>query len=331
MSKKSRILKKTQAQLLTGSRPVLRAKGPSDVLAMIPYLVGFTPTDSIVVLALEGPRRRFGPCLRIDLASHRDAAAQADYLAALVAHHLFESLIVVAYSEDHGRAAAVVEPLLAKLNAAGVSIVEVLRADGRQWWSYLCADAGCCDQAGHLYDCDSSPLAATAVVAGMGKAASREELRACFAPGDERLRAQVAATCDVLDANSQRPSITGLVGAALEAQETLTVEALAALAVGVQSIVNRDVVWSGMERSNAAQHLHVWAQVTRAAPDSLLPPVGSLAGFAAWLSGSGVLASHAVERVQAVDPTYSMNLLLLRCLELTVNPREWERSRTPPL
>lgn len=330
MSKKSRINKKAQTELRTGPRPVVRAKGPADVLAMIPYLVGFTPTDSMVVLALEGPRKRFGPCIRIDLACQQDAAAQADYLASVVAHHRFDPLIVVAYSEDLPRAAAVVEPLVAKLGDAGVSIIELLRTDGQRWWSYQCTDADCCDPAGNPYDCDSSLLAATAVLAGMSRATSREELRACFAPYDEALRHTVATVCAGLEATEERSAIDRLVDVALETEGPLPLELLAALAIGVQPIVDRDVAWSVMNRRNAAQHLQIWAQVTRAAPDELLPPVGSLAGFAAWLSGSGVLASHAAERVEAVDPTYSMNRLLLRCLELTVNPREWERSRGGP-
>ena len=42
------------------------------------------------------------------------------------------------------------------------------------------------------------------------------------------------------------------------------------------------------------------------APDDLVAPIGSLTAFAAWLTGRGVLASHAVERVLELSPGYSM-------------------------
>ncbi|MBA3266042.1 MAG: DUF4192 domain-containing protein [Nocardioidaceae bacterium] len=329
MSKKSRIIKQARAELGAGSLPVVRAKGPADVLAMIPYLVGFVPTNSIVVIALEGPRKHFGPCIRMDLAGRDGAGTQADYLASVIAHHGFDPVIVVAFSQHRDRARAVIEQLESRLLEAGVEILELLRADGERWWSYQCTDGSCCDASGTPYDADSSALAATAVLAGMAKAAGRDDLRACFEPGSASLRAQVADSCSVLEA-SDLPDIGQVLNGALATSGPLSPEQLAALAVGAQPIASRDVAWSMMSRRNAASHLDVWAQVTRAAPDRLLPAVGSLAGFAAWLSGSGVLASHAAERVERVDPTYSMNRLLIRCLEMTVDPRDWEDFRGGP-
>ncbi len=327
MPRKSRIAKSSRADRAPGNLLVARAKGPADVLAMIPYLVGFPPLESIVVIALEGARRRFGPCMRMDLLDPGAAAAQADYLASVIAHHRFDPVIVVVFSEDHDKAAALAGQLERRLVAADVTILELLRADGRRWWSYQCADSACCDPSGSPYDADSSALAATAVLAGMSKAASRDDLRACFEPSDPALRAHVADRCAELEAEPELPDIGQLIEAAFDGCGPLTAEQVAALAVSVQSIGTRDSAWSTMNRRNAARHLDLWAQVTRAAPDRLVPAVGSLAGFAAWLSGSGVLAAHATERVARVDPAYSMNRLLIRCLEMTIDPRDWEDYR----
>ena len=51
--------------------PRLSLREPTDVLAAIPYLIGFHPTDCVVVLALHGRRMAFaapitGACLSID-------------------------------------------------------------------------------------------------------------------------------------------------------------------------------------------------------------------------------------------------------------------------
>ena len=55
---------------------VTKVTGPGDIVVIVPYLLGFDPTDSLVVIGLEGPRLRFGPCFRLDLAkSQRDIVA----------------------------------------------------------------------------------------------------------------------------------------------------------------------------------------------------------------------------------------------------------------
>lgn len=65
--------------------PVAKLTSPADIVAMIPYVLGFVPGQSLVLVALEGARRRFGPVLRMDLAeTSREMAEQVDYLIALV-------------------------------------------------------------------------------------------------------------------------------------------------------------------------------------------------------------------------------------------------------
>jgi len=62
----------------------------------------------------------------------------------------------------------------------------------------------------------------------------------------------------------------------------------------------------------------------RCVPDDLLAPAGSLTAFAAWLQGSGVLSSHACDRVLAVYPRYSMAQLIAEVLQSGVNPCRWD-------
>jgi hypothetical protein len=103
---------------------------------------------------------------------------------------------------------------------------------------------------------------------------------------------------------------------------------VADLMLAVQDIRSRDQVWSAMTRADAPDHFELWRQAMQCAPDELMAPVGGLAAFAAWLSGRGVLASHAAERVLAVQPNYSMAQLILGLCEQSVNPSVW--SGFPP-
>lgn len=322
MSKKSRILRAARNELSADARPVTRLSGPGDAVAMIPYLLGFTPTESLVVIALQGPRRRFGPCFRIDLSSDTEAiSAQADYVRALVRHHRFNPVMVFAFSSRAEPADAALSAVQARLSAAGVGVLDAIRADGTRWWSATCRDPLCCSPDGTPYDVETSRVAAEAVLAGMQRAPDRESLRAQFLPLDSE---RVAAVSEAASKLQRGIDPVPLISVALDAPHDLPVDRVAQLAMAVQRVVDRDAAWSMMTRANASRHLELWRAVMQSVPDALLPPVGALTAFAAWLSGRGVLASHAAERVLEVDSNYSMARLVIDALQASLNPSTWD-------
>ncbi len=311
--------------------PVTRVKDPADVVTIVPYLLGFDPEESLVLVALEGPRQRFGPCARLDLVDERDHEGavqhQVGYVCDLIAHHGFDPVVLVAYSTRVEVADAVVTGLLAALASQGVTVVEALRADGSRWWSYVCDDAVCCPPGGTAYDAESSRVAAEAVLAGLARAPSRDALREQFEPHplqraafDESFRAMLrGADLGSWTESGFRQAVVDSVAAS----EPMAMDHLVRLVLTVQSTPMRDLAWSLITRDNAADHFAFWSGALRAVPDDLLAPVGSLAAFAAWLSGCGVLASHGAERVLHVHPEYSMARLLLELCASSVNPGVW--------
>lgn len=305
-----------------------KVKNPGDIVSMIPYVVGFIPTQSLVLISLTGPRRRFGPCLRMDLAGDAaDVGDQVMFLLEVIERHQFGPVILVAYATAPEPADTLMQSLLDRLQIRGVGVQEALRADGRRWWSYTCADPDCCPPSGTEYDIDSSRMAAEAVLHGMTKADSRDALRAELEPASPEVRQQVADLCRV--AAAVRPLNTP-VGTAPGDPSDLSLRQAAALVQEVQDLKRRDAVWATMTRADAERHYELWKRVTQLAPDPLLPPVGALAAFAAWLSGHGVLASHALDRVAGVDPTYSMMLLIRSLLDLSINPDVWDQMQSTP-
>lgn len=324
MSSRSQRLRAARHDLTPPSRPVTKLSGPAETIAMIPYLLGFVPSESLVVIALEGPRRRLGPCIRLDLVSERaEVAVQAGYVRELVCQHGFDPVMVFAFSRLQDPADEVLRAVDAELQGAEVGVLESIRADGSRWWSLTCVNPLCCSPAGAPYDMDTSRVAAEAVFAGMRRAPDRDALRAQFEPlTPGRLRAVAEAATFLSPSRSPAP----LVAASLEAPTSLTVGQIAALAVSVQSLSGRDEAWSLMSRATAEKHLDLWRVVMQSVPDELLPPVGGLTAFAAWLSGNGVLASHAAERVLQVDECYSMALLVVEALQSCLNPNTWEAS-----
>ncbi|HET7173481.1 MAG TPA: DUF4192 domain-containing protein [Nocardioidaceae bacterium] len=340
-------------------QPVARLSGPTDLVAMIPYLFGFQPVESVVVAAVSRSSRRLGDMFRLDLVddtAHGDEAA--GYLLELTCRQGAEAVAVVAYSECVDLADCVVQPLLRLLASAGIGVIEALRADGRRWWSYLCPDPACCPPQGTPYDAASSPAAAFAVVAGLTRAPDREALRELFAPASARERGRVAAEMarlgPALASAPRRPvgnAAGGRVGTstppgppalaqgelagrlvtrleeALAEPDGIAADDLAWLCLAVRDPDLRGVAMALLDRVNALDQFEVWRRVMAVAPDPDLPAVGGLAALAAWVSGHGVLASHAAERVLEVDPCAALAELVRQLLAAGTNPAVWERLR----
>jgi hypothetical protein len=319
---------------------VTKVKDPADVISVVPYLLGFDPHESLVVVALEGSPQRFGPCARLDLVDGDDppdaAERQVDFLAELVATHHFDPLILVAYSVrtgDSDLTDSLMRDLIVRLRDDGVVVTEALRADGRRWWSYTCDDGRCCPGEGTPYDADSSRVAAEAVVAGLARAPSRDSLRAQFEPDPARVAAFEEALTGLLVAPTSYEPMTedelrGHVVAGVETGEPMAADTLVRLVIGVQSTELRDAAWCLMTRDNAADHFSFWTAAMQGTPEDLLGTVGSLAAFAAWLSGRGVLASHAAERVLEVEPDHPLALGVIKLCAGSVNPAVWGSERT---
>jgi hypothetical protein len=332
----SRTVSQAHARLDEPPRLRTTLKEPAEVIAMIPYLLGFTPADSLVVVALVGPRSRLGPCLRLDLPhSEGDGLAQARYLVDVLIAHRFAPVILVAFTADASRADAVVRPLRRGLAQHRVTVGEALRADGRRWWSYTCHNPACCSPEGTPYDAESSRVAAEAVRAGLTRAPDRESLRAGFEPvSDEARRVTAAACAEVRQARASQG--LGAVGPD-ELERLLRHRAApgdmsptdhASLLLAVQRAALRKAALARMNRVDAAADLELWRQVMRYAPDDLVAPAGALAGFAAWLDGQGPLAWIAVERVESVSPGYPMCRLLHHILSAAVSPDTWDELRS---
>ncbi len=300
-------------------------------MTIVPYLLGFDPADSIVIIALEGPRQRFGPCARIDLVDSADKddapGRTAAYLGALAELHGFDPVILIAYSDRAAVADPVMRAVLDRLGNDGVRVSDAVRADGERWWSYVCSDPGCCPTTGVPYDAQASEVAAEAVLAGLSRAPSRESLRAQFTPDGARQDAFDAATTVTLPPVLDIAALSERVFEGLSDPAALEPMDQVALVHAVQEVHKRDAVWAMMTRDNAPDHYALWLHLLRATPDELMAPVGGLTAFAAWLSGRGVLASHAAERVLDVHPNYSMAVLLLDACEASINPSIWDRVR----
>ncbi|MFC8734606.1 DUF4192 domain-containing protein [Luteimicrobium sp. NPDC057192] len=159
----------------------LVASRPADLLAYVPYRLGYRPRDSVVVLSLQATRGAVGLVVRADVADLVAEPGGPALARAVVTHVLRDDprdVVLVAYGDDEDAAARgtdVLADALAELGP-GVAVAARWHVTSTGYRGLGCTDPACCPPPGHpLTDLDASPVAADLVYAGVAVASSREE------------------------------------------------------------------------------------------------------------------------------------------------------------
>ena len=306
----------------------LKVRRPDDLLAIIPYLVGFHPNESIVAAFIKSDRIVL--TARIDLppeSAGDELAEQIDYLAK---RHGAHALALVAYSAASLPAHRLLTRLMDRLGNHRLS--DVLYVGHGRWWSLSCAE-DCCPLTGTPFDLSSHPLSAAAVFAGLGTRANRQELEASVSgpPQRELARLQGLATSMLTelehrdDPGAAARLMTSLVDAAMSDPGVLDERNCLLLGLLVTDLHIRDLAWALIRLANAEKHVRLWGGVVAQVPPTLAAAPLCLLGIAAWVAGAGALLNCCGERLAQVDPDYSMGKLLCDISAQALPPSLWEQ------
>jgi len=198
-------------------------RGPAELADALPYLLGFHPTDSVVVVALHGEHGRFGGRLRVGLP---DDSADWPAVSAQLAECLVRNSVrrgaqpdaaVVFLCQDPRageRSSDVVErlrPFAQRLRVAcgalDVPVVEALCVSAGRWWSYCRPDTAPMPPEGAALPLPgSTAMAATAAYAGMPAPGSLRDLEVRLKPAAARNREHEIAL-DVASAEMVPPML----------------------------------------------------------------------------------------------------------------------------
>nr|BFD82250.1 hypothetical protein StreXyl84_16510 [Streptomyces sp. Xyl84] len=174
---------------------------PAELADALPYLLGYRPDDSIVLVALHDKdgRGRFGGRARLGIPPSRGDWPSA---ARQLAHGLImgserrgakpEQMVAFlcqepASGESPRDVVRRLQPLAQKLRTEcgrlDVPVIEALCISGGRFWSYCCPTDGCCPDEGWPMGLPgTSVLAAAATYAGIQVRGSLRELRARLLP-----------------------------------------------------------------------------------------------------------------------------------------------------
>lgn len=315
----------------------LTARCPEDVLALVPVLLGFLPSQSVVMLTF-GAAQAFHA--RIDRPDHPDEVAPAvQSLLAPARRHRVRRVVFVIYGDGDRLSDQTAATLRQEFAAAGIEVAEMLRADGSRWFPLLHDhddDHG--DHAGRgvPYDITHHPFLAHAVLRGQVTHDSRDALAASVEVDPERagrvgelvaalprewLLVDGPADAELL---AEGEWVQALVRDHTASGTVPTDEDTARLLHAIQVRRVRDAAWCSLTRATAQEHVSFWTDVCRRTPGELLAPPAALLGWAAWQAGHGALAWCAVDLAGRCDPDYLLTLYLAHALEHAIPPTAWE-------
>lgn len=340
----------------SNDQPIVQIHSPSGLWGCLPYLVGFQPTESLI-LVFMGPRpRRVVLTLRLDLDIQNEPSASVimrDMLASTIeraqAHEVDIRLVHIVVVSDSAAvlpAAGVVLTTMLTMDTCGIEVGETFASDGEQMWFY---DEWAGDEvSGESYplDLDEVNGARFALVThGYGFASSRTELELALEPHpdgtflDSEWQAALKRKAKGLrgSAHSQRVwrraeedhlvSLLSRHGIDVALARQLAPRWAAALA---DARIREPVMFRLLtgsrdeEQRRAVAAAREWLSAATAfCPEVAVPPVAATLAAVSWQQGDGAYARIAAERALRADPTNSLGRLIASASVSGLPPATW--------
>lgn len=346
------------------SETVIRTNSPADVLAMIPYQLGFTPSESAVVVSIR-PSGRVGLIARVDLADL--TGPHGDNLASTLIGHLTRdgvaSHVVATYTDlpaaDADEAARLVTD---RLDVAGIGFTALAGSylvTSDSWRAlgddteHPVADLAETRTAAHMTFLGHAPQATREDLAAVTPAPARDRAAATRAartaaeavadfPATARGDAWRSFLAMVADPSTRTPvalgRLVGVVGSDVIARDVMLLVALGqtgpalVLANGDTAAASAAMgaIFTGAQAPDG-DHVHAACDVLRAMvahttdPGSQVPARTILA-LAAWYLGDGAAANTWIESLpEGATGTYTLAALVAEALDAGMPPG-WVRA-----
>jgi hypothetical protein len=327
-SKKSARRKPARRRRQQSPQDRLKVRRPDELLAIIPYLVGFHPDECIVAVFVKSGRVLL--TARMDLPPESAGDELSERIDWLAKKHGAQALALVAYSTDSLPAHRLLTQLMVRLSEH--KLTDVLYVGHGRWWSLGCGDE-CCPLTGTPFDPSSHPLSAAAVFAGLGARADRRELEASVSGPSQAELPRLQELADALlaeleqfdDPGAAVRLLASIVKGAISEPASPDERTCLLLGLLVIDVHLRDLAWALITPTDAEDYVRLWGGVVARVPPTLAAAPLCLLGMAAWVSGAGALLNCCCERLAEVNPHYSMGRLLADISEKALHPSRWQQ------
>jgi hypothetical protein len=326
---------------------------PSQLLAAVPALVGFTPTDSLVVITHCGEsRRRLGLVMRADLVEPEWYVQLAERLLASALQHRSTgaTLVVVGGGERPRAHESLVDTIADVFEPEGIPVLHAVWvpsvATGVEW-RCLDGDERC---KGRIADPGSSPLAAATALHGKVTYASRDELAATIRRDGRKALTRRAglivkrlseANAGTQKAKADRTVVPITVKRAeplppvgvrrlnavyaaaniLCTRKRLPDKELVDVAIALTDWRVRDAVMVPDDPADMPGLHRLWLYLARALPDPHCADAACLLATSAYIEGDGAMAGIALDRALESAPDHRLAGLLDALLAVGLPPK----------
>ena len=320
---------------------------PHDLLAAVPFMVGYHPQDSLVAMALR--EDKVVMAMRVDYPDSSSIEAISKTIALHLVREKASEAIIVGYLPQKEIAS---DPLLVVRECiAGHSIIvkECIEVRSDRFRSSLCADLTCCPPEGNLIpQLSDSRVTAEQVAAGNPLPfLDLDEMKRSIAanPTDKELIKAIKAVAEI-DYESDEVNAHQLTGAnainqmALEFLRDGVVVDKALIALVLVRLLDlqvRDYAMgisgmgiSGMgisQEKSDDQLWDMWRWLLRVAPRGYVAPVAVIFATSSYERGDGALAQRALDRAFEDSPKYQMAKLLRRTFAAGWPPSAFTQMR----
>ena len=314
--------------------PRTRPRSPGDIAQLVPYLIGFQPEESLVILVID--HGRLAVTARVDLDQMQHQQQLDQLINRIWTRFPGADAIALTYTVDH-------EAGWDTLTRFSASLPEradrtIMLVDGTTWhqpdgttgvvdaYGHVATQATVAGLVTHQHRADLAPRLASAEMTRELTATVNRVLDRLPDPADNRRL--VNAFTDLLVRNLPAPATDGRT-----TTRTMSSEDAIAMAILSQNPTVRDVALLALTRDTAEQHLQPWCDVINRTPVYGSEQPLHLAGMAAWIAGEGALATMALERAQALASPggNSRSQLLNDLIDHVVPPASWEQLRADAL
>lgn len=304
-----------------------------DLLGSLPYVLGFQPTESLVMVAVDAASSTLVVVGRVDLPSPLDYRATATGLvASVIAHGPLRIFLVVvaALSGPDVPHRALIEACTGEFERAGLPMIgsvvgSVLHSRG---------SVAQLQRPGRLRPCPdpaTTSQAAQSVLAGRVTYASRDEMAAQLAPAPDDVLARRAALMASMAA-ADRPHTTEHYRRFCEVDRAVrrarggdvpaTDDEVARLTLALRDHTVRDACLSYTEGEFREGAETLWRSLVQAVPGPDCAEPAVLLALCAYLRGDGVFAQIAVQRAHEANSAHRLAAVIAEALACGMPPEK---------
>ena len=298
-------------------------KTPHDLLAAVPFLIGYHPKDSLVLISVKEGALEMA--MRIDYPINPPAGAYQLLASHLKRDHAESALIVAYQPEGQSNGEEVLRNAADAVANLEIPIKELLLVSDGRWRSLMCQKESCCPPEGTpLEEFENSRIAAEQVVNGKPLPYADSDglshsIAALEKSKDINWNAQVIGfriNPDDMDLNPKQrdgaESILLLADFYIQDGHCTDYDLIARVLGRLSDIQVRDFALGCHNEKTLSAYWAMWRDLMRLAPPKFIAPVASLFAAIAYENGEGALAHRAIDRAIEDQPDYSLARLLRR-------------------